>query len=134
LPAPQARAGALAAPQAFLMAKVAQGVFNGGLPWGAVAAGALLATVLVVIDLALERRGAPWRTPVMPVAIGLYLPLGLSVAIFMGSLARLTRRNRDSESYSGPGLLFAAGLVAGEALMGVLSGALVTAGVKLPLI
>jgi putative OPT family oligopeptide transporter len=131
---PGARAGALAAPQAFLMAKVAQGVFNGGLPWGAVAAGALLATVLVVIDLALERRGAPWRTPVMPVAIGLYLPLGLSVAIFMGSLARLTRRNRDSESYSGPGLLFAAGLVAGEALMGVLSGALVTAGVKLPLI
>ena len=131
---PGARAGALAAPQAFLMAKVAQGVFNGGLPWGAVAAGALLATVLVAIDLALERRGAPWRTPVMPVAIGLYLPLGLSVAIFMGSLARLTRRNRDSESYSGPGLLFAAGLVAGEALMGVLSGALVTAGVKLPLI
>ena len=70
----------------------------------------------------------------MPVAIGLYLPLGLSVAIFMGSLARLTCRNRDFESYSGPGLLFAAGLVAGEALMGVLSGALVTAGVKLPLI
>ncbi len=131
---PGARAGALAAPQAFLMAKVAQGVFNGGLPWGAVAAGAVLATALVAIDLALERRGAPWRTPVMPVAIGLYLPLGLSVAIFMGSLARLTRRNRDSESYSGPGLLFAAGLVAGEALMGVLSGALVTAGVKLPLI
>jgi putative OPT family oligopeptide transporter len=130
---PGARAGALAAPQAFLMAKVAQGVFEGGLPWGAVAAGALLAVALLAADRILERRGARWRTPVMPVAIGLYLPLGLSVAIFLGSLARLMRRDGDRESNSGPGLLFAAGLVAGEALMGVLSGALVTAGVKLPL-
>jgi uncharacterized oligopeptide transporter (OPT) family protein len=51
----------------------------------------------------------------------------------VGSLARLTRREGDRDSNSGPGLLFAAGLVAGEALMGVLSGALVTAGLKLPL-
>jgi putative OPT family oligopeptide transporter len=130
---PGARAGALAAPQAFLMAKVAQGVFEGGLPWGAVAAGVLLAVALVAVDRMLERRGARWRTPVMPVAIGLYLPLGLSVAIFVGSLTRLTRREGDRDSNSGPGLLFAAGLVAGEALMGVLSGALVTAGLKLPL-
>ncbi|HVA83827.1 MAG TPA: oligopeptide transporter, OPT family [Candidatus Binataceae bacterium] len=130
---PGAHAGALAAPQAFLMAKVAQGVFEGGLPWGTVAAGALLAVALLGADRILERRGARWRTPVMPVAIGLYLPLGLSVAIFLGSLARLMRRDGDRKNNSGPGLLFAAGLVAGEALMGVLSGALVTAGVKLPL-
>ena len=52
---------------------------------------------------------------------------------FAGSLARLTRREGGRDSNSGPGLLFAAGLVAGEALMGVLSGALVTAGLKLPL-
>jgi putative OPT family oligopeptide transporter len=130
---PGARPGALAAPQAFLMAKVAEGVFEGGLPWGAVAAGALFAFALLGADRILERRGARWRTPVMPVAIGLYLPLGLSVVIFLGSLARLMRPDGDRESNSGPGLLFAAGLVAGEALMGVLSGALVTAGVKLPL-
>jgi putative OPT family oligopeptide transporter len=130
---PGARAGALAAPQAFLMAKVAQGVFEGGLPWGTVAAGALLAMALLAADRILERRGARWRMPVMPVAIGLYLPLGLSVVIFLGSLARLMRRDGDRRSNSGPGLLFAAGLVAGEALMGVLSGALVTAGVSLPL-
>jgi putative OPT family oligopeptide transporter len=130
---PGARAGALAAPQAFLMAKVVQGVFEGGLPWGVVGAGALLAVALVVADRILEWRGAQWRTPVMPVAIGLYLPLGLSVAIFAGSLARLMNRDGNRESNSGPGLLFAAGLVAGEALMGVLSGALVTAGFKLPL-
>ncbi|MGH7915373.1 MAG: OPT family oligopeptide transporter [Candidatus Binataceae bacterium] len=131
---PSARADALAAPQAFLMAKVAQGVFEGGLPWDAIVAGALLAAALVAADRILERRGAPWRTPVMPVAIGLYLPLGLSVTIFLGSLARLMRRDGDRESNSGPGLLLAAGLVAGEALMGVLSGALVTAGIKLPLV
>lgn len=130
---PGAHAGALAAPQAFLMAKVVQGVFEGGLPWGVIGAGALLAVALVVVDRILERRGAQWRTPVMPVAIGLYLPLGLSVAIFAGSLTRLMNRDDDRESNSGPGLLFAAGLVAGEALMGVLSGALVTAGFKLPL-
>lgn len=131
---PGARAGALAAPQAFLIAKVAQGVFEDGLPWGAVGAGALLAILLMVADGVLERRGADWRTPVMPVAIGLYLPFGLSVTILLGSLARLLRREDERDSISGRGLLFAAGLVAGEALMGVLSGALVTAGIKLPLI
>jgi putative OPT family oligopeptide transporter len=128
-----ARAGALAAPQAFLMAKVAEGVFAGGLPLGAIAAGVLLALALVAIDGVLERRSARWRMPVMPVAIGLYLPFGLSVTIFAGSLVRLARSRGDRESNSGPGLLFAAGLVAGEALTGVLSGALVTAGFKLPL-
>ena len=128
-----ARAGALAAPQAFLMAKVAEGVFAGGLPWGAIAAGVVLALALVAVDGVLERRSARWRTPVMPVAIGLYLPFGLSVTIFAGSLVRLARSRGDRESNSGPGLLFAAGLVAGEALTGVLSGALVTAGFTLPL-
>jgi putative OPT family oligopeptide transporter len=130
---PGARAGALSAPQAFLMAKVAQGVFAGGLPWGVISAGAALAAALAALDGALERRGARWRTPVMPVAIGLYLPLGLSVAIFLGSLVRLAHRQSERDRNSGSGLLFAAGLVAGEALAGVLSGALVTAGIRLPL-
>jgi len=128
-----ARAGALAAPQAFLMAKVAQGVFAGGLPWRMIAAGALLAAVLVGADRILERRGTRWRTPVMPVAIGLYLPLGLSVAIFLGALTREALGGSTRESGGGSGLLYAAGMVAGEALMGVMSGALVTAGIKLPL-
>lgn len=127
-----ARPGALAAPQAFLMAKVAQGVFRGGLPWDAITAGALLALLLVIVDHQLERGGSKWRTPVMPVAIGLYLPFGLSVTILIGSLARLAQPG-DTDGNSGSGVLFAAGLVAGEALMGVLSGGLVTAGLKLPL-
>jgi putative OPT family oligopeptide transporter len=129
---PGARAGALAAPQAFLMAKVAQGVFAGGVPWGTVSAGVVLASILAGLDWIFERRGSRWRTPVMPVAIGLYLPFGLSTTIFAGSLLRLASPGKD-ETASGSGLLLAAGMVAGEALMGVLSGAMVTAGVRLPL-
>ncbi len=124
-----AKANALAAPQAFLMAKVTQGVFSGGLRWGTIAIGAALAAILALVDGWLERRGSSWRTPIMPVAIGLYLPLGLSVSILLGSLAGIGRPREEG----GSGILFAAGLVAGEALMGVASGALVTAGVKLPL-
>ncbi len=127
-----ARAGALAAPQAFLMAKVTQGVFHGGLPLGTIAAGAALAAMLGLSDRYLERRGSKWRTPIMPAAIGLYLPLGLSVAIFIGALAHSLFGSEDAAE-SGPGILLAAGLVAGEALMGVASGAMVTAGVRLPI-
>jgi putative OPT family oligopeptide transporter len=127
-----ARAGALAAPQAFLMAKVTQGVFHGGLPLGTIATGAALAAMLGLSDRYLERRGSKWRTPIMPAAIGLYLPLGLSVAIFIGALAHSLFGSEDAAE-SGPGILLAAGLVAGEALMGVASGAMVTAGVRLPI-
>jgi putative OPT family oligopeptide transporter len=124
-----AKANALAAPQAFLMAKVTQGVFSGGLRWGIISMGAALAAVLAIIDRQLERRASSWRTPIMPVAIGLYLPFGLSVAILVGALASIGRPREEG----GSGILFAAGLVAGEALMGVASGALVTMGVHLPL-
>jgi putative OPT family oligopeptide transporter len=129
---PTARAGALAAPQAFLMAKVTQGVFHGGLPLGTIAAGAALAAILGFTDRYLERIGSKWRAPIMPAAIGLYLPFGLSVAIFIGALAHSLFGSHD-EAESGPGILLAAGLVAGEALMGVASGAMVTAGIKLPI-
>ncbi len=127
-----AKSGALAAPQAFLMAKVAQGVFAGRLPWAAIILGAVLAGMLAVLDRVLEQRGSKWRTPIMPVALGLYLPFGLSVAIALGALVHALLAPAEREE-SGPGLLLAAGLVAGEALMGVASGALVTAGIKLPI-
>jgi putative OPT family oligopeptide transporter len=127
-----ARAGALAAPQAFLMAKVTEGVFHGGLPLGTIATGAALAAILGFTDRYLERAGSSWRTPIMPVAIGLYLPFGLSVTIFLGALLHSIFGSENADE-SGPGILLAAGLVAGEALMGVASGAIVTAGVRLPL-
>jgi putative OPT family oligopeptide transporter len=128
---PTAHAQALAAPQAFLMAKVAQGVFHGGLPLSMIASGAALAIILALLDWILERRGSAWRTPIMPVAIGLYLPFGLSVAILLGAILHLFVKAGDSETDRT--ILFAAGLVAGEALMGVAGGALVTLGIQLPL-
>ena len=129
---PHAPAGALPAPQAFLMAQVVRGVFVGGLPWGMVGAGAVLALVLHLIDVRMERRASGWRTPPMPLAIGLYLPLGLSAAIGLGALIRLAA-GANERTEADTGLLFSAGMVAGEALMGIVIAALVTAGVKLPL-
>src|SRR5258707_13275502 len=114
------------------MAKVRQGLFDGGLPLGTIAAGSALAAILGFSDRYIERAGSSWRTPIMPVAIGLYLPFGLSVTIFLGALIHSIFGSEKSDE-SGPGILLAAGLVAGEALMGVASGALVTAGLRLPL-
>ncbi len=114
------------------MAKVAQGVFQGNLPWGTIALGAILALGLLILDRALERRESRWRTPIMPVAIGLYLPFGLGVTILIGGLVKLLSTGK-SDSHADRGLLIAAGMVAGEALTGVASGALITAGLNLPL-
>ena len=126
---PQASARALAAPQAFLIAQVVRGVFSGGLPWKMVGLGALLALGLEYLDSLLAKRASRWRAAAMPLAIGLYLPLGLSVTIASGALAGwLTNRGQPSRR----GTLFAAGLVAGEALMGVFSAAFVTLGGRLP--
>jgi putative OPT family oligopeptide transporter len=122
----------LAAPQAFLMAKVAEGVFRGGLPWGTIAAGAALAVGLLMVDREFQQRSFNWRISVMPVAIGLYLPLGLGVTILVGGLVKW-RFSQLGGDHAGKGLLIAAGMVAGEALTGVASGALITGGVKLPL-
>lgn len=125
-----AKAGALAAPQAFLMAKVVEGVFVGDLPLKTIGAGVLLALALAAGDELLRRRGCSWRIAVMPVALGLYLPLGVSTAIFTGALLGLAGAPEDARPR---GLLLAAGLVAGEALAGVFIGVLVTAGLRVPL-
>lgn len=130
---PNAPPGALAAPQAFLMAQVVHGVFTGGLPWVLIAIGAVLALIVYLIDVQLERRGTGWRTPPMPLALGLYLPLGLSIAIALGALIRAVIGKRQTGE-ADPAMLFSAGMVAGEALMGILTAALVTAGIKLPLL
>jgi putative OPT family oligopeptide transporter len=117
---------ALLAPQATLMASVAQGVFGAGLPWGMVAAGALIGAAIIIVDEQLKRRGAAWRAPVLAVAVGIYLPLELSVPIFAGGLIAhfAARRNAAAGTEVAAtrqrhGLLFAAGLITGEALIGI---------------
>jgi putative OPT family oligopeptide transporter len=121
-----AQPNALLAPQATLMASVAEGVFGSGLPWGMVAAGAVIGAVIIVVDELLKRRGAAWRAPVLAVAVGIYLPLELSVPILAGGLIAhfAARRNAAADAETGAtrqrnGLLFAAGLITGEALIGI---------------
>jgi putative OPT family oligopeptide transporter len=117
---------ALLAPQATLMASVAQGVFGAGLPWAMVGYGALIGAAIIGVDEYLRRRGAAWRAPVLAVAVGIYLPLELSVPILIGGLiahfaaARARARDmRGGDAAAQHGLLFAAGLITGEALIGI---------------
>jgi putative OPT family oligopeptide transporter len=111
----------LSAPQATLMAAVAGGVFRGGLPWNMVGWGIVLAALIIGLDTWLERRQSEIRTPVLAVAVGIYLPLELSVAIFLGGLVAWLAARTSNVAHDGTqnGLLFAAGLITGEALMGV---------------
>jgi putative OPT family oligopeptide transporter len=113
----------LLAPQATLMASVAKGVFGGGLPWGMVAIGAGIGIAIIILDEILRRRGSTFRTPVLAVAVGIYLPLELSVPILAGGLishAACRGASNPIAMRHGPGMLFAAGLITGEALLGIL--------------
>ena len=113
----------LTAPQATLMANLTKGVFGGSLPWHLVGIGVLLGALVIGLDIRQGRRESSFRLPVLAVALGMYLPLKLSATImFGGLLAEYVRSGRRSVG-SPPddrSLLFAAGLVTGEALVGIL--------------
>lgn len=109
---------ALAAPQANLIAAVAKGVFEGHLPWGFVGIGAFLAVLVIGLDEYLRKRGSDFRTPVLAVAIGVYLPFELEVPIFAGGLIAWMV-SRKKQAINRNGLLVASGLITGEALVGI---------------
>ena len=118
----------LPAPQAGLMATVAKGVFAGGLPKVIIGIGALIAAIVIAIDMVLEKRKARFRIPVMAFAVGVYLPFDLNVPIFLGGvIALIVSRGLDRAHASAErraevermGLLAAAGFITGEALMGI---------------
>ena len=113
----------LSAPQATLMANLARGVFGGSLPWHLVGVGMALGVAIIGVDQRQARRQAQLRFPVLAVALGMYLPLKLSAAILLGGLlAEYVRRGRPASETStdDQGLLCAAGLVTGEAMVGIL--------------
>jgi len=119
-PATEAQPHSLAAPQANLMASVASGVLGGQLPWNFIAAGAMIGIAIICIDEFLRRRDSAIRAPVLAVAVGIYLPFELSVPIFAGGLiAWAANRGKLNTSGYGNGILFAAGLITGEALIGI---------------
>jgi putative OPT family oligopeptide transporter len=118
----------LAAPQANLMASVARGLFGGQLPWSFIGLGAAVGAAIIALDEWLKKAGKRFRVPVLAAAIGIYLPLELMVPIFLGGLLahlveRFHRVQPDDEDGRDrahrPGVLFSAGLITGEALMGI---------------
>ncbi len=135
----------LSAPQAFLMAGVVRGVLGGEMVWPFVFAGMILAFVLILIDI-----------PVLPVAIGIYLPFTLGTPIFIGGVIRYLTDKKIKKQYGEDtdkisewelaikqtkikpkekiirtGLLFNAGLIAGEALTGVIVAFIIIAGLNI---
>jgi putative OPT family oligopeptide transporter len=118
----------LPAPQANLMGTVAQGVFEGNLPWTVIGIGAAIAAAVIIIDVILEHRRSSIRVPVMAFAVGVYLPFDLNFSIFLGGVVallvnRVLDRIRATPERRGVvermGLLAAAGFITGEALMGI---------------
>ena len=118
----------LPAPQANLMASVAKGMFGGELPWTTIAVGAAIGAVIIAFDAWLKASGKKFRVPVLACAIGIYLPIELMVPIFLGGLLsyaveRASGVDRNNEEAVAKvhqrGTLFAAGLITGEALMGI---------------
>jgi putative OPT family oligopeptide transporter len=130
----EAHPNPLIAPQATLMASVSQGMFGGSLPWTIIAIGALVGVAIIILDETLKRRGARFRAPVLAAAVGIYLPLDLTVPIFLGGLLAwfcerklaaaaahdATMTVEDAERIGRKGMLFAAGAITGEALMGII--------------
>ncbi len=108
----------LSAPQAGLMASLAQGIVGGNMPWALVAVGVLMGIAMILLKV---------RSPML-VAVGMYLPLATTFAIFVGGMIRgLTDRMRERKGYNeaqkarveNVGVLVASGLIAGEALVGL---------------
>lgn len=116
------------APQATLMKMIVEGIMNGELPWNLVFIGVFLALSLEIL-----------RIPVMPFAIGLYLPIYLNASIMVGGVVRMFMDGRKKvdektkERQATDGTLYCAGMIAGEGLVGILLAILAVCGVSMDL-
>ena len=103
----------LAAPQATLMKMVIEGIMDNNLPWGLILIGVCIAVVVEIIGI-----------PVLPFAIGVYLPVQLNACIMVGGLIRLffdrMKDGKKKENAISNGILFCSGMIAGEGLVGIL--------------
>lgn len=107
------------APKAQLFRLIIDGTLGGDLPWGLVLVGVFFAILMELVGVSS-----------LPFAVGLYLPINTSAAIFVGGLVRLLvdRRRKDvstAEAEFSPGVLMASGLIAGGAICGVLQSVIV---------
>jgi len=118
----------LPAPQATLMKMVVEGVMGGNLPWALVFTGVFIAIVVEILQI-----------PVLPFAIGLYLPIHLSVPIMAGGLIRLYLEKRKMSSEKAredmvqSGVLYSSGLIAGEGIVGILLAVFAALGINVAL-
>lgn len=116
------------APQATLMKMIVEGIMGGDLPWTLVFIGVFLALGLEIL-----------RIPVMPFAIGLYLPIYLNASIMIGGVVRMFMDGRKKvddktkERQATDGTLYCAGMIAGEGLIGILLAILAVCGVSMDL-
>ncbi len=113
----------LAAPQATLMKMIIEGVMQGNLPWGLVFTGVFIAVTVEVLGI-----------PVLPFAIGVYLPVHLNACIMVGGIVRLVldkikRGEEQKKAIVNDGILFCSGMIAGEGLVGILLAVLAVVGV-----
>ncbi|MBQ3006384.1 MAG: oligopeptide transporter, OPT family [Clostridia bacterium] len=113
----------LAAPQATLMKMIIEGVMDGNLPWGLVFIGVFIAIVVEIIGI-----------PVLPFAIGVYLPVQLNACIMVGGLVRLfvdkmKKPEEEKKRITNDGILFCSGMIAGEGLVGILLALLAVFGI-----
>ena len=104
----------LGAPQAMLMKMIIEGVMEGNLPWGLVFTGVSLALVIELLGI-----------PVLPFAIGVYLPVQLNACIMVGGVIRLLfdrmkKEEKEKEAIITDGILYCSGMIAGEGLVGIL--------------
>ncbi len=114
---------ALAAPQATLMKMIIEGVMDNNLPWGLVFIGVFIAIVVEIIGI-----------PVLPFAIGIYLPVHLNACIMVGGLVRLCvdkmkKEENEKKRITNDGILFCSGMIAGEGLVGILLALLAVFGI-----
>ncbi len=113
----------LGAPQATLMKMIIEGVMGGDLPWNLVFIGVVVAIIIEVLGI-----------PVLPFAIGVYLPVQLNACIMVGGLVRLAfekmkKEEKEKKEIISDGILFCSGMIAGEGLVGILLAFLAVFGV-----
>ena len=113
----------LAAPQATLMKLITEGVMEGNLPWALVFIGVFIAVLVEIVGI-----------PVLPFAIGVYLPVQLNACIMVGGLIRLVfdklkKDKKEKDAIVNDGILFCSGMIAGEGLVGILLALLAVFGV-----
>eukprot|EP01068_Selenidium_serpulae_P017532 Selendium_serpulae@DN6386_c2_g1_i1.p1 len=108
------------APQAWLIATIPAGIINGTLAWREIGVGMIIGCCVIALDMILVFFKVPFRTPVLAFAVANYLPVYYIVPMFFGGMINLAFAPRGSaEDLASEGTLYAAGLIAGDALTGI---------------